>query len=478
MLKGLFFHVFAKIIFVLCTFIVHLYLGKTLSPSEYGTIGVVISIITVNYNFLSNGLRQAVSKLLASQKYDEGNLITRGIIVQSFIAFVLTAINWIGADLFSSILNAGNMSAYIKLSALIIPFTAGHFLSLGIINGLKIFVVEAAIASVYPLLRLTIIPYVSIVFSDSAIGAVMGFFTASFVCFCSEISYLLYRKPRFVKRNLKVATSDLMSNMGSFLIFFTCVTVILNSDMLFVNALITNESHVGYYTGAVNFAKVSYYLLSAIYIVALPAVSQAHSQNSVVKERKIINSLSKIIIFLVMPVISIASATSKSMLVSFYKEEYAYASGTAAILMCSQFLIGLFVVISICISATEKNGFSTILSIVMTILDMWLCYGFIQKYEIAGAAVASLIIGLLGCVVSYVKLTDIYGNIFDKASIRVFVYNVLLFMFVSICFKNILITNMFFLLIIYAVIYFTYLAILILTKQINIKNTVQTLTEK
>ena len=455
-----------------------MYLGKTLSPSEYGTIGVVISIITVNYNFLSNGLRQAVSKLLASQKYDEGNLITRSMIVQSLIACVLTAVNWIGADLFSDVLHAGNMSAYIKLSALIIPFTAGHFLSLGIINGLKIFVVEAAIASVYPLLRLTIIPYVSVVFRDSAIGTVMGFFTASFVCFCIEISYLLYRKSRFVKRNLKVATSGLMSNMGSFLIFFTCVTVILNADMLFVNALIPNESHVGYYTGAVNFAKVSYYLLSAVYIVALPAVSQAHSQNAVVKERKIINSLSNIVIFLVMPMISIAGATSKSMLVSFYKEEYAYASGTAAILMCSQFLIGLFVVINICISAAGKTGFSTILGIVMTILDMWLCYGFIQNYEIAGAAIASLVIGFLGCAVSYVKLVNIYGNILDKASIRVFACNILLFMFVSVCFKNILITNMFVLLMIYAFIYFTYLAILIFTKQINIKNTVQALIEK
>ena len=90
MLKGLFLHVFAKVIFVLCTYLIHLYLGKMLSSSEYGTIGVVISIITLNYNFLSNGVRQAVSKLLATKKYDERDLILRSIVAQLLIAIILT----------------------------------------------------------------------------------------------------------------------------------------------------------------------------------------------------------------------------------------------------------------------------------------------------------------------------------------------------------------------------------------------------
>ena len=76
MLKGLFFHLIAKVVFVLSTYGVHLYLGKHLTPEEYGMIGVVISIITVNYNFLSNGTRQAISKLLATNMYNEKNLIT------------------------------------------------------------------------------------------------------------------------------------------------------------------------------------------------------------------------------------------------------------------------------------------------------------------------------------------------------------------------------------------------------------------
>lgn len=82
MLKGLFLHVFAKVVFVLSTYIIHMYLGKTLLPEEYGIIGVVISIISVNYNFLSNGTRQAMSRLLASKQFDEQNLIRRGILCQ------------------------------------------------------------------------------------------------------------------------------------------------------------------------------------------------------------------------------------------------------------------------------------------------------------------------------------------------------------------------------------------------------------
>lgn len=478
MLKGLFSHIFAKVIFVLCTYVIHLYLGKKLSAAEYGTIGVVISIITVNYNFLSNGVRQAVSKLLASKKYHERNLVARSFVTQMVVAFSLTFINFFCADLFASVLNAPEMAKYIRLSALMIPFTAGHFLNVGIINGLKLFVVEAFIVTIYPILRLTVIPYVSFVFSDSVTGTVMGFFTAAFLCFCGEVIYMFSKKSHFIEREEKVTSSVFIFNMTNFLIFFTCITIILNSDMLFVNALVKNENHVGYYTGAVNFAKVSYYLLSAVYIVVLPMISQFYAKKDFVKAKEIICVLNDVIALLILPIVSIVGATTSHMLTAFYKAEYVYASGTATVLMCSQFLIGLFVVLNMCISATQKNKFSTILALCIMVFDLLLCYMLVKFFGIIGAALASMIAGFFGCIISYIKVIRIYGNVFNKSTILLVLYNIFLFLILTIISKTIVISNLIVLLIIYVAIYTAFSGIIIFGRQIDTKKIISTLINK
>ena len=112
--------------------------------------------------------------------------------------------------------------------------------------------------------------------------------------------------------------------------------------MLFVNAYVVNESHVGYYTGAVNFAKVSYYLLSAIYIVVLPVITQYYAKQEITKARETIKILGNTIGLLILPIVSIVGATAGNMLAIFYKPEYKYAATAASILMAAQFPVGWY----------------------------------------------------------------------------------------------------------------------------------------
>lgn len=478
MLKGLFLHVFAKVVFVLCTYGIHFFLGKNLSAVEYGVIGVVISIITVNYNFLSNGARQAVSKLLATNEYDEKNVISLGFSYQIMISMILAIVNYCGASFFAEILNAPEMKDYIRISAFMIPFTGIYFISLGTINGLRLFLVEATIVTIYPLLRLTVIPYVKNVFSDSAVGVVMGFFTAAFFCAIGSVVYLLSRKNKYVTRVKKVKMKEFFSNMTNFFTFFTCITIILNIDILFVNALVSKAEYVGYYTGAVNFAKVSYYLLSAIYLVVLPMITKFYHEQKMEQASSTIIVLNNCIALLILPIVSIVGATTKQMLASFYNEEYIYAANTATILMLSQFLIGLFVVINMCISATNDKKFSTEVALGIMIFDFFICFIFTKSIGIEGAAIASLCVGGIGCVISYIKAIKIFGKVFDRTTIKLLISNVIMFIVVKICCTNVEITNLIILFIIYATIYFVYIAIMCLLKQVNIKQMINVLAKK
>ena len=479
MLKGLILHIIAKIAFVLCTYGIHLFLGKNLSAVEYGQVGVVISIITVNYNFLSNGIRQAEAKLLALSKYDEVNLVKKGLLGQGSVALVLTTINFFLAEEISSLLNAPDMTLYIKLSALLIPFTAGYFLFVGIINGKRKFAIEAFIVTIYPIMRLTVIPFV-VLGHDKPAGVVYGFLSAAIVGFLLSAIYLIYKKNSFIIRDNKCPNKLFGKYIVDFLVFFTCITIILNIDMLFSNALVKDHRYIGYYTGAVNLAKVTYYLLSAIYLVILPTITVHVSRGHISKAKDTISALFNIIGIFIAPIMIILAATSSCILELFYLPEYSEISVTTSVLIFSQFLIGIFVIGNMCIIAASSRLFSTILSIFITLFDGLFCYVFISTFGIFGAAFATMLSGLIGIVLTQIKLQHIYGKLHDTFFVKIVVANIILFISTSIIFYKLehLISNLFILCLIYFAIYTVFILLLCITNANDVKNNLTKIIKK
>ena len=470
MLKGLLLHTAAKVVFVVSTYIIHLYLGKTLSPAEYGVIGVVLNIITLNYNFLSNGARQAISKNLAMDKYDEVDLIKKGVCVQIVISIALMLLNWLFSKTMASSLHASNMTYYIKISALMIPFTAIYFTFVGIVNGLKMFVIESTIVTIYPLLRMSVIPYVQFFFSDSALGTVAGFFTAAFVCcLLGTILYLLKINKKLIKRSYRIQICVFLKNMVSYLGFFTGVTLLLSIDMLFVNAYVINRNEVGYYTAAVNFAKVPYYLLTAFYIVVLPVITTYYIHKEIKKAQKKINVFINAILLTILPIVSIVGASSGNLLASFYSTEYRNADSAALILLIAQFLIGLFVVINMCITATQEKIFSVILVFVTVIIDCILCYFFVNEWGITGTAISSLISSAIGSIIFLYKIQKIYGKIYDWTSLKLLLFNGLYFVLIFNISRVWLIENLLIIISFYAVTYLFFICTMQVLRIVNIK---------
>jgi O-antigen/teichoic acid export membrane protein len=162
--EGLVLHVISKIIFVLTGYAMNMYLGKVLTPAEYGVIGVILSIMNIDYNFLSNGIRQAASSQIAAGRYERRDLIRKSVIYQFLVAVALSLVSIVGADAIASVLNVPDLANDIRITAVTIPFTAMYFISVGIINGFRLFRAETMTMIAYCLMKLTVIPYVGSVF--------------------------------------------------------------------------------------------------------------------------------------------------------------------------------------------------------------------------------------------------------------------------------------------------------------------------
>lgn len=428
MYKGLIFHTLAKIVFVLSGYVMHYFLGIKLTPYEYGVVGSLTTILDFEYLFLNNGVRQAISKGISQNKYSIKDLFLKGFFFQIIIIAILCAFNLLLAEPMGSILNDEAMSFYIRMAALLIPFNGIYFVILGVINGLSKFKTEAILSTIYPLLKLSVIPLVLFVFSDAVLGTEMGYFTAVFgVCVLSVAALFVYRSGMKNGIENKIEKVEFIKEATNFSLFFIVVSILLSVDTLILKAVESNGDMVGYYTGAVTFGKVSYYLLSAFYIVLLPTISKNYEHNEMDKAKKTISDMLLIICTFILPIATILSATSRSLLVSFYQPDYARADMALSLLVFNNFFVGMIVVLNMIISSTKKKSFSSILSIVLVAIQTPLCYVLAKEYSLTGAAFSGFVCSICAMLVSGVVVKKIFGTYIGRKHIMCILFNVVLY---------------------------------------------------
>ena len=184
--------------------------------------------------------------------------------------------------------------------------------------------------------------------------------------------------------------------------------------MFFINAMLDNRALVGYYTGATNFAKIPYYLLTAIYLVALPVITQRYSAKDFSGCNQVINQFFETIFLFILPISCIAAPFSGNLMAGFYRPEYRLAALPTAMLMFSQFFIGFMVVLNIFLYATSAKRYGTIVVTCVLALDALLCFTLIPRFSITGAAAATLVSGLLGCVMTMIKVRKAFPGIWNN----------------------------------------------------------------
>jgi O-antigen/teichoic acid export membrane protein len=453
MYKGLMLHTVARIVFVLVSYLMHFFLGRYMSPSMYGTVGIIITIINFDYLFLNNGVRQAISKTIAENLYNPRDIIHKGLFYQLALIIVIFCINYFGANIIAELLGDPGIAGYIQWAAYIIPFTGIYFLALGIFNGYKLFVVEAILATIYPLLRLLVIP--STMYSeDPVIGTELGFFWAALII-CILALFLLFKRRHLYRENAspKIEHNNYLKTVVGYIVLFSISTIIMNADTLILTAFSANKELIGWYTGAVTFGKVPYFLVAAFYLVILPIVTDYYSQGKLEEAKNTIKNLLTILLAVILPIVTIIGASSETLLSAFYSPEYAVAGPALTYLIFGVFFLGLMLVFSMSISATGKKKINFLISIGTLVAFITMCVILTIHFSMTGTALASFIVCLAAMVASAFYVYKLFGNFISKKHLIIIVSNVFLFIGVKLLFSFYPVTNLMLVILIYFLIF-------------------------
>lgn len=470
MRKGLIYNLISNIIFFVSGYVLHFFLGSSMSPAEYGIVGSIITVLDFEYMFLSNGARQSAAREISMRHYEVNDLILKTFAFQGILIAFFFGVNFFGAPIFGHVLNDDSLTFYFRVAAFLVPANGIYVMLLGINDGSQRFGTSALLGSIYPIAKLSAIPLILFIFHDSSVlGVEIGFlFALLSTTMIGALILIHHRKtPNVAVSAERISFIAVAKHTLSFSFFFIIVSLVLSIDTLIVKALLEPASYAGFYTGAVNFGKLSYSLMSAFATIILPVVSQHLGEKDTSGALQKIQENLLLAVAFILPITLTISATSVPLLSAFYKPEYAVASPALSMLSVSNFFMGLIVLFNMVLSAYEGTHFSDALSIISLIIVIPAFVIAVKTGGITAISATSMICTGIGTVVSYWRIRTHIGQIIIQRTIYALGVNAAYFACVA-AFSHLVPANLMVLALTYISAYTGYIGVLFLCRIITV----------
>lgn len=384
MSRGILYGIIARALFIAGAYIIHIYAGRKLGPNLYGTFGVVLSILTISYIFLNNGIRQTVSKTIALNPNSAKSIFNTGLIAQLAIAFIISLIVSGFARSISHFFDDDNLMTPLRICGAVILVQGVFFVHTGALNGLKKFLAENILVGTYSIVR-PIAVLVLIWLGFGIPGAISGFLIASL--FATAIGVVIMTGAPNDSCNLQMR--DILTPATANIVIFGAVTVLLNIDLLFIKRLMTGGDSSGLYTAAAAFSKPPYWLMFAFGSVALPLVASSFGKGDIQQCKIYLSQVIRYSTLMFLPLIVIIASTSQELIVFFYKPEYSPAGMPLKILIFGICFVGLISIMAHLMIAIGQERLMAVMAVMVIVLDIMLNSYLVPKFGLNGAAMAT-----------------------------------------------------------------------------------------
>jgi len=383
--KGTAYHIAARVVFLFSSYALHISMAYLLTdPRDYGTLGVVISLITIARVFLSQGMPQAASRFIAQEEDFAGSIFRKALKIQA-ISAVIVAVAYIGGiPLWTHLLDDNSLSLYILWTAILIPLMGILQIHYAYLNGKRRFGEQAFFIGFYSVGRF-IFALLLVLLGMKILGVILGFIISALLA----LVFLRVFVP------IEPGESDydgrpLIAFALPVVLFSIGISFLLNLDILMLKHFYSESAIIGYYNGAMNLGKAPYFVFAAFSMTILPSVAKSLGNKDIGEARALIRRS-----------------------LSFYPAEYTAASGPLAILVFS--MTGLALLASLTSMINAKGHPVVSMSIILLCIPAQIGMGLylIPKYGMNGAAYSNLISVSLGVLVAGILVYKYFGTLFD-----------------------------------------------------------------
>lgn len=397
MRKGVAYLTLANVVFMASGYATNLFLARLLGPSSYGVYGLLTAIMTALNLMQVNGVPQAVSNYIASNKKMADAIFYSGLIVQILLTTILTLLLFMLAPVVAQIFNIENGTHYIRLVALIFPLYSIFSLYIGFYNGLQNFTRQANMYSLYAIAKLVFIILLAIKFQLT--GVIVGFIIAPIL----PILYgLRLHKPEssFPKRMILSYSMPLM-------VFATISILLFSIDLFTLKAMVSDLRVIGYYSAAQSIALIPFLAVNSIGQVMFPTIARLVAEGAYDSAAEAVSNAWKYMWLILVPMLGIIFGLAHNVVSLLFGVEYVAATDTLRILIFGYLLLSIFSLFSSVLNGIGKLRSSIGCALGGAVVTIAACLILIPQFGASGAAIATTLGGLFAAIAAMIQVRGI-----------------------------------------------------------------------
>lgn len=391
--RGILYLTVSRVIFAMSGFLLHIGLARILGVENYGIYGIIMAFLGITYVIYQPGVQTAVCKFTAEDISRIKPILKAGLKLQAILSTVLIFLVFITAPVIALFLKDSSLTSYIRLASLIMLPASLDTVYLASLNGVRFFGKQAISVIWHSIIKL-LLSFLIILLGFKVKGVLISMIAAT------TISMFISRYfCKFGDSDEKFEEKKLLFFAVPVLIYVFCITSIPSIDILFIKSILQSNKEAGLYTSAANISKLPFILFSSFAAVLLPSVSKAFSLNNMELFKKYINQSLRYLILLMFPIVAVFSATSGTVIDVFYSNKYSGAASSLSILIFGGAFSIILTILASVVIACDKPKVVMYFALILFPVDIILNRTLIPVYGLNGAAMATTITFLFGCVI-------------------------------------------------------------------------------
>jgi stage V sporulation protein B len=389
MARGTIYLMIATVFFIGSGYIIHLVMARMISADEYGRFGVLLALLQVIQVFLIKGIPDSVNKYIAEGR-DTSKVKRIALRVQGLFSISVCFLMIIGAPFIAELLNDSDMTPFIMMIAIIIPFRALFSIFGGYLRGMRRFKDASFLSNMNSASRVIfVLLFLALGFGIA--GAIGGYIAASMFSLALGIRYTLGDV-----RGPDVSSQEILHFGLPMIVFSACYLAMMNLDIIFAKALVENAESIGHYTAARLLASIILSIIMGLQMTLFPSISQSVSRGDHQQTRSYIEGAMRYVMMALVPITLLLAVFSKPLLTLLYPSEYSAGAESLSFLAIAISCIAIFILLGTILNGSGHPRISATISFCLAILSVPLNYYLIREHGITGGAMSMMIVGLLG----------------------------------------------------------------------------------
>lgn len=376
-----------QIVYMVSGYAMHIAITRLLGPEDYGTWGILISLLIWFELSVMIGFPKWTTKQIAEEPDDlrRQQIKTISLLGQGIAAMILGCIFYLLAASFSSALNDPALELLLKISAFDIPLYGLYFVNFGIINGLKGYRPMALLMAIYGISKavyVAVIIFAGYGLTGAAVGNVL-----------SSVTVLAISCVWVGKISLKLDGTYRLRDFFSFgipsTIFILGFALLHQVDFLVLKSVSSDKHVVGFYLLAMMLAKVPYFIVEATSKSLFSEMSYQAGLRNRQESSRIMSDYIYATLLIFSLIITVTLVNSQELILLIFPATYLESAPFLKLLILSNSLVGMTYLLSQTLFVFNREKLSFILIFGLLALAFPLNVFLIERFGPMGAAISS-----------------------------------------------------------------------------------------